>query len=231
MVTIAKKINTDSEVFLKGNLKSWYNFYKPAWRIIETALNDAFLGKTTWPYPPNIFKAFKLCNLSSLKVIIVGGEPYKYGPANGLAFGAEGDRIPDALQIIKKAIDSQIGESEGFDYTLESWAKQGVLLLNCALTAPKDDPFNITHTDIWGKFMEYTFNQFNDKYSDLIFVFLGRTPKLYVNMINNKKNLIILGPNPLIEKMKPGSNAFTNANVFKRINDMLKEKNQTLIKW
>ena len=94
-------------------------------------------------YPPKhqIFEAFNMCQLSDLKVVIIGQDPYHgSGEANGLCFSVnDGIKIPPSLRNIFKEIKADCGSSkENISGDLQPWAKQGVLLLNATLTVRKD---------------------------------------------------------------------------------------------
>ena len=104
---------------------------------------DEFLkNKKIAPTPQNIFKAFELCAYQETKVVIFGQDPYfQEGLANGLAFSVNKDqKIPASLKNIYKEIKNDIGVLHNKDGSLETWALQGVLLLNSCLTVEVSKP-------------------------------------------------------------------------------------------
>lgn len=126
---------------------SWYEKLKPT---IDSPLIEGiskFLKerrKTVVVYPSGdrVFRAFKLCTYEHTKVVILGQDPYIDGSASGLAFGY----LDGCKKAVQKSLDIIYAEVEddmysGFhldhDFTLEKWAKQGVLLLNSVLTVDK----------------------------------------------------------------------------------------------
>ena len=108
----------------------------------------------TFPAPENIFRCFHHRNVANTKVVILGQDPYHGDEqAIGLCFGVKKHmKSPPSLKNIMKELKSD-GENELKDSTLEQWAKQGVLLLNTALTVRKKSP--ASHMKIWLPFTKY----------------------------------------------------------------------------
>ena len=96
-------------------------------------------GKEIYPKGKDMFRALNLTPLDQVKAVIIGQDPY-HGPgqAHGLCFSVpEGVRIPPSLQNIFKELENDIGLAKPSSGCLESWAKQGVLLLNSVLSVEK----------------------------------------------------------------------------------------------
>ena len=92
-------------------------------------------------YPPQPLRALSLTPLPAVRVVVLGQDPY-HGPgqANGLAFSvASGARIPPSLRNIFKEL-TRCGMPPRHDGCLDDWARQGVLLLNTALTVSRGQP-------------------------------------------------------------------------------------------
>lgn len=96
---------------------------------------------TLCPNIKDVFKAFKLCPYNKCRVVFVSQDPYpQKGVAQGVLFGNSSDtpenKLSPSLQIIKESvINFEIPHNLiTFDPTLESWAKQGILMINSALT-------------------------------------------------------------------------------------------------
>lgn len=143
----------------KLQLGDWYTEFKPFWNSpgmneIIQEITKEYQTKTVYPEPKNIFKAFELCPFSSLKAVILGMDPYNDGQALGLAFGVNSTKINPSLKKIHEAIEQECynGLLVEFDYTLEYLARQGVLLLNTALTVRKGEPGS--HMKIWEPFTQ-----------------------------------------------------------------------------
>lgn len=130
------------------------------------------------PSKKNIFKAFKLCSYKELKAIFVGMDPYPQpGIAQGILFGnskntPEGLLSP-SLQVIKEcAINYEIphGPIE-FDNTLESWARQGILMINSAFTCRANEIGS--HLSIWKPFTSKLIENVSSSDNGLVFVLFG----------------------------------------------------------
>ena len=99
-------------------------------------------GKTVYPTNDNIFRALDLTPLETVKVVILGQDPY-HGPgqAHGLSFSVQrGVRVPPSLRNIYKELQNDIGMDIPDHGFLEGWARQGVLLLNTTLTVEDGKP-------------------------------------------------------------------------------------------
>lgn len=95
-------------------------------------------------YPPQPFRALELTPLDSVRVVVLGQDPY-HGPgqAHGLAFSVpDGVRIPPSLRNIFKELarDPEVLPEAASGGSLERWARQGVLLLNTGLTVEDGSP-------------------------------------------------------------------------------------------
>lgn len=93
-------------------------------------------GKVIFPPRGLRLRAFELTPLDAVKVVILGQDPYHgSGQAHGLCFSVpEGVRVPPSLVNIYKELHSDLGIPPRPNGNLESWAQQGVLLLNTCLT-------------------------------------------------------------------------------------------------
>ena len=101
-----------------------------------------------YPKPEDIFRCFKYFTIEKTRVVIVGQDPY-HGPsqANGLAFAVnKGVKKPPSLKNIEKELDKEVD--------IEDWAKQGVLMMNSALTVRQASPADKTHMKLWRPFTE-----------------------------------------------------------------------------
>ena len=112
-------------------------FSKEYFTNLTEFVKSEYRAGAVYPAPKNIFRAFDLCPFNTVKVVILGQDPY-HGPgqANGLCFAVgQGVPLPPSLQNIYKEIESDVGEPvKNKTGDLERWAKQGVLLLNATLT-------------------------------------------------------------------------------------------------
>jgi uracil-DNA glycosylase len=130
-------------VFFKLPIRGWKAFFESkeiASQIhgIETVIKDAYQQQSCMPHVDRIFRAFECCDVSSVKVIILGQDPYPApGVADGLAFStAKRGHIPASLKNILK----ESGNDGVTDGDLTYWANQGVLLLNTVLSVECGSP-------------------------------------------------------------------------------------------
>lgn len=181
------------------------------------------------PHPDNIFKAFELCKYNNLKVVILGQDPYPQKDiATGIAFGNSTDEISPSLNILKEScIDFTIPHNSIiFDNSLESWCKQGVLLLNSALTCELNKPGS--HTMLWRPFIKKLLINLSYRESGLIYILLGDNAKTFEPYINSKYNWIIKEKHPSyyarMNKLMPNT-------IFKETNKILKDNYNLKINW
>lgn len=184
------------------------------------------------PSPTNVFKAFTLCSLKDCKVIFIGQDPYpQKGIATGILFGnskdTPEDKISPSLDVIKEAsIDYSIShEGLEFDNTLESWAKQGILMINSALTCKINEVGS--HALNWRQFIIKLLKNLSIRESGIIYVLFGRQAQSFKQYINDSCN-------DIIEIGHPSYFARTKTkmpNIFTIINKLLKRKYGTEITW
>ena len=180
-----------------------------------------------YPKLENIFRCFSYFDISETKVVIIGQDPY-HSPeqAIGLSFGVSNSikKIPPSLQNIEKLLKKDIS-IELHDKTLESWAKQGVLLLNSSLTVKHKSPSS--HNKIWMKFTSAVIEYLNNNLSNIVFVAWGAHAYNLLSNIDDSKHHIIVSshPSPLSCRRKfKHFPSFEESNHFSKINSMLEDK-------
>ena len=145
------------------------------------------------PSIKNVFKAFKLCSYNECKVIFVGQDPFpQKGVTQGILFGNSSntpeDKLSPSLKVVKESvINFDIPHNLiTFDPTLESWAKQGILMLNSALTTEVGKVG--IHTLKWRPFIGSFLKNMSEKNPGIIYVFFGSQAKSLNTYINNNNN-------------------------------------------
>jgi uracil-DNA glycosylase len=145
--------------------------------------------------PPlkQVFKAFEECPVDSLKVIMIGQDPYPhFGVADGIAFSCGNTKKPQpSLQKMFEAINNTVYQDcpdYNMDPDLSRWANQGVLLLNSALTCEIDKVGS--HYSIWKEFIAYVIDILNFTNSGLIFILMGKQAQELENIIGNHHIII-----------------------------------------
>ena len=185
-------------------------------------LEEKKLGKKIFPPGPLIFNAFHLTHLKDLRVVILGQDPYHgHGQAHGLCFSVPtGVNPPPSLKNIfkelKEDLDIVKNPNNG---NLESWAKQGVFLLNTSLTVCAGKA--MSHKDIgWEQFTDKVISVISEEKEKIVFVLWGSHAQSKIPLIN-AKHIIIKSPHPSPLSAHRG---FFGSRPFSRINQNL-EKN------
>jgi uracil-DNA glycosylase len=139
-----------------------------------------------YPSSKDVFKAFELTPLSDVRVVILGQDPYHNGQATGLAFGVNKPPIPPSLKIIFKELcdqyDHRVSPDE-FDFSLESWAEQGVLLLNTSLSVVERKPGS--HSTLWEWWTPHVIDLINKHCDNPIFFLWGKHAQKYKSRIQS----------------------------------------------
>ncbi len=132
-------------------------------------------GKEIFPPKELVFNAFGHTTYASLKVVILGQDPYHgYGQARGLSFSvAKGMPLPPSLKNIFKELRDDLGLAPSSHGCLLSWACQGVLLLNATLTVRRGEP-NSHVGKGWDIFTDHVLERICKKKDPVIFLLWGR---------------------------------------------------------
>ena len=219
--------------------ESWLNIFKKS--NIDNILNeikslrkeyaDCNLDITIFPKDEDIFKCFKYFELSETKVVILGQDPY-HSPkqAIGLCFGTY-SKPPPSLKNIAHELKKDLNITLN-DYSLESWAKQGVLLLNSSLSVIQGIPSS--QMKLWTNFTSLIIEELNKCNNKIIFVAWGAFAyEKLKNIDTNKHNIIVSShPSPLsVFKKYKEYPSFNNSKPFSKINNLLINNNQKIIEW
>lgn len=197
------------------------------------ALLDGLYGKyPIWPLKENVFKAFRLCPYEDLKVVMIGQDPYPQpGVATGILFGnnpnTSEENLSPSLKVIKEAVlNPTIPHGVvRFDNSMESWAKQGILMINSALTVEANRIGS--HTMYWRQFISKMLTNLSMYSPGLIYVLYGAQAKTFRPYINSS-NMVFEVPHPAYFA-RTGQRFETT--MFDEINVILKRKNNTTINW
>jgi uracil-DNA glycosylase len=199
--------------------------FKKFWNLIK----KEYQTKTIYPEFNNIFNALKLTPYKDAKVVIVGQDPYHgEGEAHGLSFSVmDGIKIPPSLQNIYKELHDDLGLNIPKSGNLTKWAKEGVLLLNSALTVIKDTPNS--HQKIgWSLFTNYVIKVLNQKETPVVFILWGRNAQEKEALITNPKHLIIKSAHPSPFSANHG---FFGSKPFSKTNEFLIKNKIDPINW
>ena len=134
------------------------------------------------------YKVFSKAAANNVKVVILGQDPYHNGSATGLCFDVKlGNALNPSLQNIYKELESE-GFSPVKDGNLESWTRQGVLLLNTALTVREGEPES--HLELWSDFSDKVIKKLSEK-DFVVWIILGKKAADWKTSITNKNHIIL----------------------------------------
>ncbi|WP_423185607.1 uracil-DNA glycosylase [Alishewanella sp. d11] len=187
-------------------------------------------GKVIYPGDSEIFNAFKLTSLEQLKVVILGQDPY-HGPnqAHGLAFSVRpGVKVPPSLVNIYKELAMEYADFQppkhGF---LQSWAEQGVLLLNTVLTVEANQP-NSHRLLGWEQFTDQAIRQISQHTEHVVFLLWGSHAQKKAKLIDAKRHHILIAPHPSPLSAHRG---FLGCGHFLQTNSLLESSGKPPINW
>lgn len=182
-----------------------------------------------FPQGKDIFNSFQHCPLESVKVVILGQDPY-HGPgqAHGLSFSVKpGVPFPPSLLNILKEIKADIGVDMPPDGDLTRWANQGVFLLNATLTVRANQAGSHQNQG-WEIFTDEVIRVINTKRESVVFMLWGAYAQKKAELIDPKKHLILKAPHPSPLSAHRG---FFGCRHFSQANDYLMHKGIEPIKW
>lgn len=189
-------------------------------------------GRPFCPNKNNIFKAFSYCSPDNCKVVFLGQDPYpQKGVATGILFANKSETLPEqlspSLKVIKNSLfeDLHISEKDSnFDPSLISWAKQGILMINSALTVEMNKIGS--HVMIWRPFISKLLRNLSLYNPDILFVLFGSQAGTFRPYINKKSTVL--------EISHPAYSVRTREKfplIFNAINDILAKKGKKKIHW
>ena len=180
-----------------------------------------------YPKKELIFNAFSFFEITNLKVVIIGQDPYiNENQAMGLCFSVpEGTKLPPSLKNVYKCINNTCNiEMDINNGNLTKWAEQGILLLNKTLTV--FEKVSNSHKKIWKGFAEDLIQYISNNSEGIIFVLWGNDAKKLKKYINETHYILEnTHPSPLARK------SFIDCNHFTEVNNILKRMNKNEINW
>ncbi|MCH9692832.1 MAG: uracil-DNA glycosylase [Gammaproteobacteria bacterium] len=185
--------------------------------------------KTILPQQSQIFNAFNTTPFEEVKIVILGQDPYHgRGQAHGLCFSVlPGVRIPPSLQNIYKELEADLGVVPAAHGYLQSWAEQGVLLLNATLTV-EEGKAGAHQKRGWEEFTDAAIHALAEQREGLAFILWGLQAQKKGAFINDKRHLILRAPHPSPLSAHRG---FFGSKPFSQTNHWLKKRGQQPIDW
>ena len=192
-------------------------------------MKEEYSKQSCFPPASEIFKAFNLCLFENTKVVILGQDPYHgIGQANGLCFSVNDNiPLPPSLQNIFKELETDLAIQYPKHGNLESWAKQGVLLLNATLTVRSHHPGSHQNKG-WEKFTDAVIEKLSSSKTGLVFMLWGNYAQKKANFVDSSRHLILKAahPSPL-----SAHNGFLGCRHFSQCNAFLESKGLPPIDW
>ncbi|SEA55447.1 Uracil-DNA glycosylase [Flavobacterium gillisiae] len=204
---------------------------KPYFHELIKSVDEEYKLHTCYPPKELIFSAFNYCSFNEVKVVIIGQDPYHgKGEANGLAFSVnDGVRIPPSLRNIFREMSDDLEilflPSSG---NLESWAKQGVLLLNASLTVREDTPNSHKHLK-WNLFTDAAIQKISEGKEKVVFLLWGNFAHKKGLKIDRSKHLVLECGHP--SPMSANQGKWFGNKHFSKTNSYLKVNSEKEIDW
>ena len=184
---------------------------------------------SVFPEEKNVFRALELTPFESVKVVILGQDPYHgFGQAHGLSFSVQkGIPLPPSLRNIYKELQEDIGGELPTEGDLSHWAKQGVLLLNTVLTVEEGNANS--HKGMgWERLTNRLIESLNELNHPVIFILWGKPAQDKEKLITNPNHVILKAPHPSPLSAYRG---FFGSKPFSKVNEILIQQGQTPIRW
>ncbi|MCL4151879.1 UNVERIFIED_CONTAM: hypothetical protein GTU68_039232 [Idotea baltica] len=197
--------------------------------IISKIEADRKSGKIIYPSNAEIFNALKFTELKNVKLVILGQDPY-HGPnqAHGLAFSVKkGVKKPPSLNNIFKELHSDLKISIPENGSLESWAKEGVLLLNSVLSVEASKAGSHANYG-WQEFTDKIIEIINNNLENVVFLLWGAYAQKKARIVDPKKHHILKAPHPSPLSAHRG---FLGCKHFSRANQFLESIGEGKIDW
>lgn len=204
-------------------------FDKPYWRALMAFVRNERTHHEVYPPHEEVFAALHLTPLGEVKVLILGQDPY-HGPgqAHGLCFSVRhGTAVPPSLVNIFEELAQDLGIAPPNHGNLESWARNGVLLLNTALTVRARRA--ASHQRVgWETFTDEVIRCVSAKDDRVVFILWGAAARRKRTLIDAHKHFIIesVHPSPL-----SAHNGFFGTRPFSRANSALVEAGREPVDW
>jgi uracil-DNA glycosylase len=204
-------------------------FQKPYFYDLKMFLESERKQYQVFPPGNLIFNAFNKTPFDKVKVVILGQDPY-HGPgqAHGLCFSVPSVvNPPPSLVNIFKELKTDLGLPIPSHGNLESWADQGVFLLNSTLTVRANQPLS-HHNKGWENFTDSVVRILSEKKKGLVFLLWGRNAKEKENLIIESKHFILKAAHP---SPFSAANGFFGCRHFSKTNELLNQQSLQPINW
>lgn len=202
-------------------------FSKDYFRSLQKFVDTERVRHCVFPETDQVYRAFELTPLNDLRVVILGQDPYHDdAQAHGLSFSVRpGVKLPPSLRNIFKELQADLGIAPANHGCLETWARQGVMLLNTVLTVRAHEA-NSHRGQGWEEFTARIIQVIKQR-PHVAFVLWGKPAQEVAGTIDDR-HLVIESPHPSPLSAYRG---FFGSRPFSRINAYLRRTGQTEIQW
>lgn len=172
-------------------------FEKEYFKTLRDFIHSEYRNKTIYPPAKQIFNAFDSCPFESVKVVILGQDPYhEPSQAHGLSFSVLPPcPPPPSLVNIYKEIRSDIGTLVSSNGDLTAWSEQGVLLLNATLTVEAHKAGSHQNKG-WETFTDSAIKALAENREHLVFMLWGSYAQRKGAFIDRSRHLVLQAPHP-----------------------------------
>ncbi len=205
-------------------------FDQPYWQQLEQFLvAQLYAQKIIYPSQNDVFNALNSTSYKAVKVVILGQDPYHgEGQAHGLSFSVpRGQRVPPSLRNIFNELHRDLHLPIPDHGCLDSWAKQGVLLLNAVLTVEQQQAGSHAGKG-WELFTDAIIARLSDSRSGLVFILWGAYAQKKGRLINHEKHCVLSSAHP--SPLSAHRGFFGNQH-FSKANEYLVANHKTAINW
>jgi uracil-DNA glycosylase len=211
----------------------WTPRLEPAFQAADFVALQQFVqqertASTVYPSADHVFNAFRLTGYHDVKAVILGQDPY-HGPgqAHGLSFSVRAEcRLPPSLKNIYKELQSDLSVDQPTQGNLESWARQGVLLLNTVLTV-REGEANSHRKRGWENFTDCVIKTLSQREQPVVFLLWGKPAQSKASLIADR-HIILAAPHPSPLSAYRG---FFGSRPFSKTNAALVELGQAPVDW
>lgn len=172
-------------------------FEKEYFKTLRDFIHSEYRNKTIYPPAKQIFNAFDSCPFESVKVVILGQDPYhEPSQAHGLSFSVLPPcPPPPSLVNIYKEIRSDVGDLVSANGDLTAWSRQGVLLLNATLTVEAHKAGSHQNKG-WETFTDSAIKALAENREHLVFMLWGSYAQRKGAFIDRSRHLVLQAPHP-----------------------------------
>ena len=196
---------------------------------LDDFIKEQYTHKVCYPPFNQVFKALEYSSLKSTKVVVLGQDPYHGAhQATGMAFSVPlGIKHPPSLVNIFRELENDQDTSYPISGELDSWAKQGVLLLNAALSVEAATPG--AHLKEWRFFTDAIIELISTQREGVVFMLWSGFAHKKQKLIDNEKHCVLLSGHP--SPLSANKGYWFGNQHFSKANDYLISRGEAPIDW